>query len=95
MEKTATGNLRVFYADVIARNPEFGDVLEDYTQVTEIKRDVRRVFDVDDPEEIKKLIGTNVRGFEVTDETYRHAVLVEQEHERLYQRCKELMRELS
>lgn len=80
-----------FFAKEIIEQPELRNVLNAYTEIMEIKRDIRTVCDVDDPEAIKMLVGKKINNVEITQKFYEHAKTVDEAYQELYQKCKELL----
>lgn len=88
MNTTRKSQIELMYSDEIAKNPELGEALAEYEAIMEVKRDIRKVCETDEPEEIKEMIGQTINDFEITEETYQHALAIDNTYKELYEKCK-------
>ncbi len=95
MQSDEFSRIAVFYADEIEKCPELGGALEDYIEILEVQRNIRKSCSDDSPEFIKEHIGSTINGLIIDDETYKHALTINTAYQESYAKCKNLLKQLS
>lgn len=67
------------------------DTLIAFEEVLNIKKNIRSIYNTDDPEKIKLLIGTDINGINVTNKDLNYVVLINDTYNTLYDKCKKLL----
>ncbi|HFL8824354.1 MAG TPA: hypothetical protein V7791_01575 [Candidatus Azoamicus sp. OHIO1] len=81
---------KVFYKEM-SKNKVLRDTLVSFEEILNIKKNIRIMYNTDDPIELKKLIGKTVNSIIVTDKDYDYVILVCNTYNNLYEKCKLLL----
>lgn len=87
--------ISVYYAEEIEKCPPFGEALKRYVEMLQAQRNVRALCKEDSPEALKEMIGQEVDGFTITEETYQNAKMIHDAYTMCYEECKHFMKALS
>lgn len=67
------------------------DTLLAFEEILSIKRNIKNIYNTDDPDMIKKLIGKNINGIIVSQKDFDYALLIKNTYDDLYIKCKKLL----
>lgn len=70
------------------------DLLVSFEELLNIKKHIRNIYKTDDPEDIKKLIGQNIKNLIVKEKDYEYALLINNKYKEIYEKCKFFLDEL-
>lgn len=69
------------------------DTLISFEEVLSIKKNIRSMYNTDDPEKVKFLIGKTVNNIDVKMKDYEYVLLIFNTYKSLYNKCKKLLKE--
>ncbi len=73
------------------KDKELRDNLISLEEVINIKRNINIMYNTDDPENIKDLIGKIVNGIKVNKKDYEYALLIHETYTSLYDKCRDIL----
>ncbi|HIH2762642.1 MAG TPA: hypothetical protein ACYCC7_01280 [Candidatus Azoamicus sp. MARI] len=71
------------------------DMLVSFEELLNIKKNIKNIYNTDDPNEIKTLIGEKKNNVLVTEKDYNYALLIEEKYKMMYEKCKEILDEMN
>lgn len=77
----------------LLKDKDLRDTLVSFEEVLSIKKNIRSMYNTDDSEKVKFLIGKNVNGVEVKEKDYEYVLLISNTYKNLYDKCKKLLEE--
>lgn len=77
----------------LLKDKDLRDTLVSFEEVLSIKKNIRSMYNTDDPEKVKSLIGKNINGMEVKEKDYEYVLLIFNTYKNLYDKCKKLLEE--
>lgn len=77
----------------LLKDKDLRDTLVSFEEVLSIKKNIRSMYNTDDSEKVKSLIGKNVNGVEVKEKDYEYVLLISNTYKNLYDKCKKLLEE--
>jgi len=82
-----------FFDKKILKDKEVRDTLISFEELLNIKKNIRNMYNTDDPDKIKKLIGKEINGIMVTEKDFNYSLLIYNTYKNLYTKCKKLLEE--
>lgn len=82
-----------FFDKEMSLNKVLRDTLVSFEEVLSIKKNIRSMYNTDDPEKIKKLIGRSINNILVSEKDYIYSLLILNTYNGLYNKCKVLLEE--
>lgn len=67
------------------------DILVAFEELLNIKKNIKNIYDTDNPDEIKKLIGGKKKNIVISQKDYEYALLIDDKYKIMYKKCKELL----
>lgn len=67
------------------------DTLISFEELLSIKKNIRSIYNTDDPDEIKLLIGKTINSVKVTQKDFEYVLLIADTYKNLYCKCKKLL----
>lgn len=80
-----------YFSAEMKENKIIRDTLIAFEEVLNIKKNIRSIYNTDDPEKVKMLIGTIVNGVSVTKKDFDYVLLIYNTYNGLYDKCKKLL----
>lgn len=80
-----------YFSTEMKENKIIRDTLIAFEEVLNIKKNIRSIYNTDDPEKVKTLIGTIVNGVSVTKKDFDYVLLIYNTYNSLYDKCKKLL----
>lgn len=71
------------------------DILVSFEELLNIKKNIKNIYDTDNPNEIKNLIGKIKKNITVTEKDYEYALLIDEKYKIIYKKCKEILQEVT
>lgn len=71
------------------------DILVSFEELLNIKKNIKNIYDTDNPNEIKNLIGEKKKNITVTEKDYEYALLIDEKYKIIYKKCKEILQEVT
>lgn len=71
------------------------DILVSFEELLNIKKNIKNIYDTDNPNEIKNLIGEIKKNITVTEKDYEYALLIDKKYKIIYKKCKEILQEVT
>lgn len=81
---------KLFYKEM-SKNKILRDTLISFEEILNIKKNIRTMYNTDDPNELKSLIGKTINSMVVTEKDYDYALLIHDTYNNLYEKCKLLL----
>lgn len=78
----------------LLNDKDLRDTLVSFEEVLSIKKNIRSMYNTDDPEKVKFLIGTNINGMQVKEKDYEYVLLIFNTYKNLYNKCKKMLEEV-
>lgn len=75
----------------ILKDKQLRDTLVSFEELLTIKKNIKNMYDTNDPDKIKKLIGKSVNGITVTEKDFEYVLLISDTYKNLYNKCKKLL----
>jgi len=75
------------------KDKTFRDTLVSFEELLTIKKNIRSMYNTDNPDEIKSFIGKSVNGIEIKDRDYEYVLLISNTYKTLYDKCKKILEE--
>lgn len=69
------------------------DILIAFEELLNIKKNIKNMYNTNDPNEIKKMIGEKKNNIEITEKDYEYSLLIEEKYKDIYQKCKKILEE--
>lgn len=82
-----------FFDKDILKDKEIRDTLISFEELLSIKKNIKSIYNTDDPDKIKMLIGKTINGIVVTEKDFNHALLIYNTYKNLYNKCRKLLKE--
>jgi hypothetical protein len=70
------------------------DTLIAFEEILNIRKNIRNIYNTDNPDVIRTFIGKNINGVFVTQKDYDYALLIFNTYTDLYDKCKKLLNEV-
>lgn len=67
------------------------DLLVSLEELLNIKKNIKNIYNTDNPEEIKKLIGKKIKDIEVKQKDYEYSLIIDEKYKAIYEKCKEIL----
>ncbi|HIH2763273.1 MAG TPA: hypothetical protein ACYCC3_01305 [Candidatus Azoamicus sp.] len=67
------------------------DILVSFEELLNIKKNIKQIFETDDPDEIKKIIGNEKKNITITEKDYEYALLIDEKYKTMYKKCKDIL----
>lgn len=80
-----------YFSSEMKENKIIRDTLIAFEEVLNIKKNIRSIYNTDDPEKVKMLIGTNINGITVTQKDFDYVLLIYNTYNSLYDKCKKIL----
>lgn len=71
------------------------DMLVSFEELLNIKKNIKNIYDTDNPNEIKKLIGEKKKNITVSKKDYDYALLIDEKYKIIYKKCKDMLQEVN
>jgi len=80
-----------FFNKEISKNKSLRDALVSFEEVLNIRKNIRIMYNTDDPIKIKSFIGQVINGNKVIEKDYEYVLLIDDTYKKLYEKCKNLL----
>jgi len=90
-ESLLQSNSKKFFAKEMSKNKILRDTLISFEEILNIRKNIRIIYNVDEPEKIKSLIGQTINKHTVIDKDYEYVLLIDNTYKKLYNECKSLL----
>lgn len=80
-----------YFSNEMHNNKIIRDTLVAFEEVLNIKKNIRSIYNTDDPNKIKTLIGKTINGVNVTQKDCDYVLLIFNTYVDLYEKCKKLL----
>lgn len=67
------------------------DILVSFEELLNIKKNIKNIYDTDNPDEIKKLIGEKKNNILITEKDYEYSLLIDEKYRIIYKECKDML----
>ncbi len=67
------------------------DILVSFEELLKIKKNIKNIYDTDNPDEIKKLIGEKKNNILITEKDYEYSLLIDEKYRIIYKECKDML----
>lgn len=81
----------LFFKKNIVKNEENVKLLIAFEEILLIKKNIRKIFNTDDPEKIKTMIGKKVNNTKIVEKDFKYSELINNTYNDLYEKCKKLL----
>ena len=80
-----------FFDKSLLKDKEIRDTLISFEELLNIKKNIRSMYETDDPKKIKTLIGKEINGVVVTEKDFDYTILISNTYKNLYAKCKKIL----
>lgn len=80
-----------YFSSEMKESKAIRDTLIAFEEVLNIKKNIRSIYNTDDPNQVKMLIGNNINGITVTQKDFDYVFLIYNTYNSLYDKCKKLL----
>lgn len=80
-----------YFSQEMIESKVIRDTLISFEEILNVKKNIRRIYNTDDPNNIKMLIGKTVNGVCVTQKDFDYVLLIFNTYAALYDKCKKLL----
>lgn len=80
-----------FFKKNIIKNEENIKLLISFEEILLIKKNIRKIFDTDNPEQIKTMIGKKIKNINITEKDFEYANIIYESYNDLYEKCKKIL----
>ena len=88
-------NVYKYFDKNFLKDKDSRDLFLSFEEILIVKKNIKSIYNTDDPEKIKLLIGKNINGVYVTEKDFKYVLLIFNTYKKLYFECKNLLREKS
>jgi len=81
-----------YFGDKILEDKSIRDTLISFEELLNIKKNIRNMFNTDDPMKIKSFIGKKINNVLVTQKDFEYSFLIFNKYNELYLKCKKLLK---
>lgn len=67
------------------------DLLVGLEELLNIKKNIKNIYNTDDPNEIKALVGKKIKEMEVKEKDYEYVKLIDEKYKDIYEKCKKII----
>ncbi len=95
IEDRITSNSRVckYFDKKILNDKKIRDVLIAFEEILIIKKNIKNMYNINEFDEIKMLIGKKINNLVVTNKDLNYVLLVSRTYQKLYDKCKKMLEE--
>ncbi len=76
----------------ILKKEKIRDALISFEELLNIKKNIKKTFKTDKPDELKKLIGKKINNIIVQEKDFKYAKIIEDSYKKIYELCKKLLK---
>lgn len=80
-----------YFNSEMLENKVIRDTLVAFEEVLHIKKNIRSIYNTDNPDSVKLLIGKNINGISVTEKDFEYVLLIFNTYNALYDKCKKIL----
>jgi hypothetical protein len=80
-----------YFNDEVKKDKTLRDSLISLEELLNIKKNIRQIYNTDNPKEIIKLIGMNINGIMVSKKDVKYAEVISNTYNIIYEKCKILL----
>lgn len=80
-----------YFSTEMRDNKSIRDMLIAFEEILNIKKNIRNMYNTDDPNNVKDLIGKTVNGIVVTKKDFDYVLLIFNTYVNLYDKCKKVL----
>lgn len=91
MKINNTNLIQKYFKKYLNENKNLKDKILAFEEILIIKKNIRKIFNTDNPYEIKKLIGKNINNTNITEKDYKYAKLIDDTYKKIYIDCKKIL----
>jgi len=84
-----------YFEKNLLKNKNIRDTLISLEELLNIKKNIKNIYNTDDPEEIKKNIGQTINNLTITDKDYEYAKLIDEKYKSIYEKSKTILNQIN
>ncbi len=82
-----------YFGKKVIKNKKLHNTLIAFEELLNIKKNIKKIFNTDDPQKIKKMIGKSINNTTVTIKDFEYSNLINKNYKKFYLKCKKILEE--
>ena len=80
-----------YFGNNLLKSKKLSDTLISLEELLNIKKNIKKMFNTDNPQEIKNLLGLEINNITVSIKDIKYVKLIDKKYKKIYIKCKKLL----